>query len=613
MSFEAVHHTVARVADQHGDRIAVQSPDGDLSYADLATAAGRVTADLVDAGVGQGDLIPILADDRREVTAAILGVLDAGAVFVPLDPAGPPGRLVQILADLTPRHVVLGTGGPALALLPSATTTSVVELAGPAAPQHRHRWQPDDPCYIFYTSGSTGAPKGIVGRIGGIDHFIRWETELVTADLQAAGDLRVSQLTSPAFDAVLRDLLLPLTNGGTVCVPTPGLAGDPNGLLRWLADARVTVLHCVPSVFRGLVDAAEAADVPLPDLSAVLTAGEPLTTDPVRRWRARYGAAVTIVNLYGPSETTMTKLFHVVGADDLDGRSIPIGRPMPGAEVLLLDERRRPCPPGAVGEIYLWTPYRSLGYHRRPELTAAVFVPNPLTGDTDDVVYRTGDLCRQRADGVLEYLGRQDHQVKIAGVRVEFGEVEAVLRTVEGVTDAAVIAAAGSDDQPYLCAYLILSAPVDDDDVRRHLREQLPEEMVPAVFVRLDHLPRTISGKVDRSALPVPRPHPLDPAEDGPRTPTEEALTTLWLRVLPVPQVGVRQRFFDAGGHSLDVMRMLLQVQREFGVEVPLREFLSQPTIAGLAEHLEAAVSTSASLLDGSDLVAQVLREEGWR
>jgi amino acid adenylation domain-containing protein len=595
MSFEPIHHAVARMAARHGDRIAMRTPDGDLSYADLMARARGVTADLLAAGTGPGDLIPILAQDRREVIAAILGVLDAGAVFVPLDPAGPRERLASVLVDVCPAHLVLGSRMPVPVGLPPDTTTSTVREA-PAdreAPAHREAparerrpWKPDDPCYVYYTSGSTGAPKGIVGRISGIDHFIRWEAGL----LADCAPWRVSQLTSPAFDASLRDLFLPLVMGGTGCVPPAGLTGDPVRLLRWLAESRITVLHCVPSVFRGLAEAAAVADVPLPDLRAVLTAGEALTTDPLRAWRDRYGDAATVVNLYGPSETTMTKLFHVVGAADLDRASapVPIGRPMPGAEVLLLDARRRQCRPGAVGEIYLRTPYRSHGYLRRPELTAAAFVPNPLTGDPDDVVYRTGDLGRQRSDGVLSYLGREDDQVKVAGVRVELGEVEAALRRIDPVRDVAVRALDGPDRRPYLCAYLVLSAPAEDDELRRRLREMVTGEMIPAVFLRLERLPRTISGKVDRPALPVPGPSGPDVSPDRPRTPTEAALTALWLRMLPVPRVGTGQRFFDAGGDSLQVMRMLLEVEREFGAQVPLRDFLSDPTIGALAERLEA-------------------------
>jgi acyl-CoA synthetase (AMP-forming)/AMP-acid ligase II len=292
----------------------------------------------------------------------------------------------------------------------------------------------------------------------------------------------------------------------------------------------------------------------------------------------------------------MTKTYHRVTASDVGLPSIPIGTPMPGTEVLVLDERQRPCPPGDLGEIYIKTPYRSLGYHNRAEATRAAFVPNPLTGDADDVVYRTGDLARQLPGGALEYIGRSDHQVKIAGVRVELSGVESVLETHPAVVKAAVAAFDGPEDVPYLCAFVELSGRADDGELRDHLRATLPEAMVPAVFVRLEELPRTISGKIDRRALPEPV-SAGDPEQDAfpPRTPTEEALVRLWTRMLPVGHVGVRQEFFDVGGRSLQVMRMLTQVREEFGVKVPLADFLAAPTVECLARRLDQETRVRAT------------------
>ncbi|MEO3872709.1 amino acid adenylation domain-containing protein [Nonomuraea sp. B12E4] len=602
MAFEAIHSMVRRAAERSPGRGAVSSPERELTYAALENAATRVATELGAAGVGAGRLVPVLAEDRCETITAVLAILKIGAVFVPVDLAAPPARIGHILADTRAEHVVVGglTGDGAVARkalelcrthLPGAR---LIRVEAGKPDQHAlepdftpHAPAPDDPAYVMYTSGSTGRPKGIVGRLGGIDHYIRWETELIGA----ASGWRVSHLTSPAFDAMLRDLFVPLTTGGTVCVPPTGLLLDPSGLLGWIDEQRVQLVHCVPSIFRGLVTAS-AGGPELLDLRCVAMSGERLSPSDAARWFERHGERIKLLNLYGPSETTMTKTYHFVTPDDTRRGSIPIGRPMPGAEVLLLDAGRRPCEAGRVGEIYLRTPHRSLGYRDLPEETRAAFVTNPLTGDPADVVYRTGDFGRLLPGGDLEFVGRKDHQVKVGGVRIELGEIESVLRTHPMVKDAAAVVHEGTGETPSLCAFLELSGPADNDELRHHLAQRLPGSAVPSVLVALDELPRTISGKVDRRALPAPTvPAPREDQEIvAPRTPTEKALARLWEELLPVEEVGVRHEFFDMGGHSLLVMSMISRLGEEFGVEVHLQAFLAEPTIEALARQLEEAL-----------------------
>ncbi|MEO3814838.1 non-ribosomal peptide synthetase [Sphaerisporangium sp. B11E5] len=596
MAFEAIHSIVRRAAERSPGSSAISSPGGVLTYAELENAANRVARDLSAAGAQAGALVPILAEDHGETIAAVLAALKIGAVFVPVDLTAPRARIGDILADTAASHAVVGTAGPAGDLLhahlPGARAIPVA--TGTANPEEElgadftpHSPAADDPCYVMYTSGSTGRPKGIVGRLGGVDHYIRWETEL----LGAQDGWRVSHLTSPAFDAMLRDLFVPLANGGTVCVPPSGARLDPPGLLRWIDEERVRLVHCVPSVFRGLA-AASAGGPELSDLRCVAMSGERLSPADAARWFDRYGERIRLLNLYGPSETTMTKTYHFVTPADARSAAVPIGRPMPDAEVLLLDTRGRPCQEGRVGEVYLRTPHRSLGYHNLPEETRAAFVPNPVTGDEEDVVYRTGDFGRMRPDGVLEYVGRKDHQVKIGGARVELGEIEAALRAHPAVRDAAVVVEEKPDASPGLYAFLELSGPADDGELREHLAQRLPGSMIPALLVPLGELPRTISGKIDRRALPAPTP-PVkrqDVEVVPPRTPTEKALARLWEELLPVAEVGVRQEFFDMGGHSLLVMTMLSRLREEFGVEVHLQAFLAEPTVEALATRLEEAL-----------------------
>ncbi|MGW1513795.1 non-ribosomal peptide synthetase [Streptomyces sp. NPDC002394] len=606
MTFEAIHDLVGRAIERFPDHVAVETADGRLSYSELDARAAHVAAELRAAGAGAGDFVPVLVGDRRDLAAAVLGVLRMGGVFVPVDLAAAPARLRAMLLDLDPRWAVVGDPADPVALqalaeaAPAARTVEVGP-SGEAGAVEAHRAGADDPAYVFFTSGTTGRPKGIVGRLGSIAPYIRWESEL----LGAGPGLRVGQLVSPSFDAVLRDLFLPLTCGGTLVVPPRETLLDPAALARWADEERVALIHTVPSLFRGLVSAAISGDHTLSALRWVALSGERLAPADAERLFGHYGDRIRLLNLYGPSETTMTKTFHEVTRADLDRPSIPVGRAVPGAEVLLVDERGGLAEPGAVGEIHLRTPDRTLGYHRRPEETARVFVPHPVTGDPADLVYRTGDFGRLLDDGSLEFLGRKDHQVKIGGVRVELEGVESVLRAHPDVADAAVVTG-DEDGAAYLCAYLELREPAGEtlpegfeQRLRAHLRERLPDGAVPALFVPLAELPRTLSGKTDRKALPAPVRRAAGGADgEPPRTATERTVAELWLATLPVTGVGRDDDFFASGGTSLLVVELLGRVNSAFQVAVPLRDFLLSPTVATLAAAVEQELLAADAPLD---------------
>jgi amino acid adenylation domain-containing protein len=608
MAFEAIQSLVTRTIARFPDRVAIECPQGKLTYAQLDEYADDVAAALREAGAGPGAMVPVLADDRRELVAALLGVLRIGGVVVPLDTNARARRLEQMLADSDAGWVLAGSGvsiqdgddDAVTAVLaagaPAAVRVDLATVAGSAAraPFEEHRPSPDDPCYLFFTSGSTGRPKGVLGRLGSVDHYIRWEVDLLGIDEH----WRVSQLISPAFDAILRDVFVPLAAGGTICVPPAGTLLDAAALARWVDDERISLVHTVPSLFRRLLDNAPEDEDVYESLACVALSGEKVPPGEAARWFGQFGERTRLLNLYGPSETTMTKTYHFVTPADTGKPSVPVGKPLPGTEVVLLDGKGRPIADGAIGEIHLRTPHRSLGYYRQPEATAAVFVPDGRAGATaDDVLYRTGDYGRILPDGDLEYLGRKDHQVKIGGVRVELGGVEALLREHPAVADAAVVLSEKDGTVPFLCAFVELAAPVDTAELREHLRERLPGGAVPSVIVPLDALPRTLSGKIDRKALPAPV--PADPRPDvervAPRTPTERAVGKIWAAVLPVTEVDVTTSFFDTGGTSLLVIELISRLGAEFGTAVSLREFLSAPTVAGVAELVET------SLLTGDD------------
>jgi len=595
---EPIDRMVRRTAEACPTHVAIEGAERNLSFAELAARSADLARRLLDSGLRTGDRVALVAEDPLEVIPAVLAVLQAGGVYVPLDPELPEPRLGALLAEVAPHRYLVEPrwsgllAGLAGGIAADSPDVFLLDGSAPAAVQCPIEIDrpPDAPCYIVFTSGSTGRPKGIVGRLKGIDHFIRWEIAL----LGAAEGIRVSQLTTPGFDAFLRDVFVPLCAGGTVCVP-PDRASrlDPARLVSWLHEREIQLLHCVPSLFRSLLAERLRPEL-FPALRWVLLAGEPLLPADVRRWMEVFGERVELVNLYGPSETTMTKLFYRVRPADREAAVIPIGRPMDGTRAVVIDESGGVCPPGVAGEILIRTPFRSLGYHGRPDLTREVFVPNPLSGDPEDVVYRTGDLGRVRDDGELEFLGRRDDQVKIRGIRVEPAEIEGALREHPQVRDAVVVAFEG-DDGPSLCAYAAASGDVAPEDLRAFLQESLPDALVPAAFVFLDRLPRTLTGKVDRAALPPPPAREPRPYA-APRTPAEELLASLWQELLRCGPVGVYDNFFALSGHSLLALRLLSRIRDLFHVEVALGDFLSRQDLGSLAARVDELQRAGSSL-----------------
>ena len=387
---------------------------------------------------------------------------------------------------------------------------------------------PDAIRYIYYTSGSTGQPKGIAGRLAGLSHFIQWEIETFNID----DGWRVSQFISPTFDAYFRDVLVPLCAGGTVCIP-PDSPGNlkTDVLIDWIDRGRIDLIHCVPSLLQAVLGGNLDSEK-FKSLKHILLSGEMLHVSEVKRWMEVFGDRIALVNLYGSTETTMVKFFHIVQQTDLSRGFIPIGKPMKGARALVLDERQRVCPPGVAGEIYIRTPFRTLGYYKNPDATKEVFVQNPFNDHPDDLIYRTGDLGLILNDGNFRFLGRKDNQVKIRGIRVELGEIENHLLNHPLVGAAVVLAREDVPGDVRLAAYIVAKqgAAPSIKDLRDWLKQGLPEYMVPSAFVVLDSLPLTPNGKVDRQALPAPsqnRPE-LEESFVAPRTPVEEVLGGIW-------------------------------------------------------------------------------------
>jgi amino acid adenylation domain-containing protein len=580
----AVHERFAERARWAPGRPAVIDPRGTWTYGELAERAGRLARRLLAEGVGRGDVVAIYAWRSAPLVQALLGVLQAGAAFLVLDPAHPAPRLRSAVRQARPSAWIAVPGaGPLPAELAEALPSLRIELDGESSPpaeegedeaRARRAIRPDDLAYIAFTSGSTGEPKGILGPHGPLAHFCAWQAET----FGLGPDDRFSLLSGLSHDPLLRDVFTPLGIGAALCIPEPDDLGSPTRLATWMARSRVTVCHLTPAFGQVLADGGTA----LPDLRYACFGGDVLTERDVARLRALAPAAAC-VNFYGTTETPQAMAwFDASGAGAWPARRIPVGRGVDAVQLLVLTDAGELAAPGELGEVCVRTPHLSLGYLGDDRLTAERYVANPATGDPSDRVYRTGDLGRHRADGAVALAGRRDDQVQVRGFRVEPAEVEAALCLHPAVRGAAALSR-----NEVLTAWLVAapgSRPAAGE-IRDFLRRHLPDPMIPEAFVWLESLPLTPNGKLDHRALPDP-PREEPRQGDGfepPANPVEEGVAAIWSELLALDRVGRHDNFFELGGHSLLAARVVAALHERFGVEVPLRILFERPTVAGLA------------------------------
>ncbi|HLL45528.1 MAG TPA: amino acid adenylation domain-containing protein, partial [Longimicrobiaceae bacterium] len=437
---------------------------------------------------------------------------------------------------------------------------------------------PDSLAYVIYTSGSTGRPKGVMNQHRSVVNRLEW----MQAHFGIGADDVVLQKTPFGFDVSVWEFFWPLRQGARLVMARPDGHRDPAYLRHVVEREGVTTLHFVPSMLQSFVEAVEAGRCA--SLRHVVCSGEALPPALVRRYYDRFAGPVVLTNLYGPTEAAVDVSCWTCAREDASG-VVPIGRPVWNTRLYVLDAALRPVPVGTPGELYIGGVQVARGYQGRAAMTAERFVPDPFAVQGGARLYRTGDRARWRADGAIEYLGRLDFQVKVRGFRIELGEIEAVLRGHGSVADCVVVARAEAGEQR-LVAYVVGDA--DEEALRDQLRRGLPEYMVPSAFVYLDALPLTANGKLDRKALPAPELASAEEKYVAPRTPVEEVLAGIWTEVLRLERVGVHDSFFDLGGHSLLVTRVISRVRQVFGVEVPLRALFEGPTVAELAGRVEA-------------------------
>jgi amino acid adenylation domain-containing protein len=568
------------------DRVAISCCGAALTYDELNRRANRAARGLAAKGIGRDILAALLADRGVDFLVMVLGIFKAGGAYLPLDPAHPDGRILQLLEESragflfhseTYRGRAENLCWQAEGAAPVRIGLDGAEEAGVHAGNLAAQYSARNLAVVITTSGSTGKPKGaMVDRLGMVNNLL---TKVPALGLTEA-DV-IAQTASQTFDISVWQYLTAITIGARVEVFPDKISREPPRLLKELARAKVTVLEAVPSMIRALLEAAEETKETLPALRWLLPCGEAFPPELCRRWMQRF-PSMRLLNAYGPAECSDDVSYHPIEMPGEGDLTVPIGRPVERTRLYILDRWLDPAPAMVPGEICVGGIQVGRGYLNRPDLTAAAFIPDPF-GPPGGRLYRTGDLGQFRADGVIEFLGRIDHQLKIRGNRVEPGEIEACLLTFPGVREAVAAARPGRDNVPRLIAYLT-GTPASAEQLRQHIRRKLPEFMVPSAFVFLDAMPLTPNGKADRRRLPDPA---LDATPDthyaAPRSPAEEILAGIFAEILDIKQPGVDDNFFDLGGHSLLATRVASRIRQAFGIELPLRAIFEHPTIARLA------------------------------
>jgi surfactin family lipopeptide synthetase A len=573
---------------QNPHATAVECLGQSLTYAELDVRSNQLARLLLRKGAGPDLLVGLCVERSVEMVVALLGILKAGAAYVPLDPSYPSDRIKYVLDDARVKILVMQAG--LITSLPP-TPAYIVNVDPDRREFHSEDPGPvttgitsDNLAYVIYTSGSTGRPKGVQLEHRSIVNFL---CSIRRNPGMTANDVLVA-VTTLSFDIAGLEIYLPLLVGGKLVVASREVAMDGHLLRKLLQQSAATIMQATPTTWRVLLESGWEGDSKL----KVLVGGEALPADLARQLSR---CCSSVWNMYGPTETTIWSSVYKVEGDE--AKLVPIGKPIANTTFHILDENRQSVPDGAEGELYIGGDGLARGYFERDALTAERFVHDPFSSIPAARMYRTGDLARYKQDGNVEFLGRLDHQVKVRGFRIELGEIEAVLGQQNGLNQAVVIAREDTPGDKRLVAYIVPSAPnsVTSAALREHAEHRLPDYMIPSAFVQMPMLPLTPNGKVDRKALPAPTPRDfeLESTYVAPRNATERKLVSLWEDVLGVRPISVTTSFFDLGGRSLLAARLFTRILRTFGKELPLSILFRSPTVELLANELRPAQSSA--------------------
>jgi len=574
--------------------IALEFEGKQLTYLELDQLSNQLAHHLRGKGIGPEQTVGLLLDRSIELVIGILGTLKAGGAYVPIGPDYPLERIRFMIEDS--QVTTLLTQSLLKSNLPEIEVPIVViDAEWKAVISHESVLpvdagvKPENLAYIIYTSGSTGKPKGVMNEHRGICNRMHWMLEtfrLETSD-------RVIQKTPFTFDVSIWEMFWPLITGARLMITKPDAHADSAYLVDFIAKHGITVAQFVPSMLRIFLQERDLSRCA--SLKKVFCAGEALAPDIAQECIERLG--VRLINLYGPTEASVEASWWECTPGE---STVPIGRPIANMQMYVLDTQGQRVPIGVAGELYIGGVGVARGYCNREELTAERFLPDPYTDEPDTRLYRTGDLARFRSDGVLEFLGRTDYQVKVRGFRIELGEIETVLRQHECVRDVVLIAQPDASGSSRLIAYWVREpgAVTSVAELREHIRQALPPYMIPSLFMELDCIPLLSNGKADRNSLPLPSAGQWDQdkAQTPPRTPLEQTLVQIWSDLLGTGEIGVENSFFELGGHSLLAIRLVSKIREVLKVECPLRQLITAPTIAELAVYLETAAGACSGM-----------------
>ncbi|MBT4359700.1 MAG: amino acid adenylation domain-containing protein [Candidatus Marinimicrobia bacterium] len=584
------------------DATVIETSSSTFHGVDMSKSIRSVSKVLQKYGIDTEEPIACLLSPSAESVFSILGIWAAGGVYFPLDKQLPDDLLKKYLEVVQPGKLIIEPEHHERmqAILNAAFPTKIFEFIqdqetglifvteinsfGVGNELSNPDPEPDSGNYILFTSGSTGIPKAIFGQHKSLSHFIHWEVNEFGLDSSE----RVSWLAPPMFDVSFRDILTPLLAGGTLVIPDEDVKKDARRLLAWLDAEEITTIHIVPSLFRLLTDelSLQSDQNPLPHLKRILLAGESLFESDVFRWQTVIGDQIELVNLYGPSETTLAKLFYRIGRIEAStDQIVPLGKPISNSAALILNNDKL-CAIGERGEIHIKTPFLSKGYYGNPELTKTLFVQNPLAPDTNDIIYKSGDIGYYREDREIVFCGRLDHQLKIHGNRVEPSQIEAVIKSYDQIKHAVVIGKHSDEFSIQLVAFFEATSDIDISDLQRFISKRLPKYMCPDRLIRQAHMPFNRNGKIDRSALVDTLQEEASTGET-PVGEIEDRLARLWSRLLHKDAIFRTADFFEMGGHSLLAIRMVSAIYREFTKEVSINDIFEFPLLKDLATFLE--------------------------
>src|SRR2546421_10704551 len=600
-----VHELFEQQAANHPDAIALVQEEAHLTYGELDRRANQLAHSLRQLGVGPDVLVGLGVERWLEMVVALLGILNAGGAYLPLDPAYPQERLAFVLQDA--QTLLLLTQQRLLPKLPP-TAQGVVcldrdwqSIAGQSEQKPLSGVTAENLAYVIYTSGSTGKPKGVLVNHANVVRLFRATLDWFHFDKRDVWTL----FHSYAFDFSVWELWGALLYGGRLVVVSYWMSRSPESFYNLLCSEQVTVLNQTPSAFRQLIQAEQALEIQRNlALRLVIFGGEALEFQSLKPWFHLHGdLSPQLVNMYGITETTVHVTYYPLTAANLSLTSgSVIGGPIPDLQTYILDQYLQLVPIGASGELYVGGAGLARGYLNRPELTAERFIPHPFSGKPGLRLYKTGDQARYLPNGTIEYLGRIDHQVKIRGHRIELGEIEQGLVQYPTVRECVVVTRQSQAGSQQLVAYMVLVQPQqaaeEQAGLRRFLGERLPEYMVPSHFILLEALPLTSNGKVDRRALPAPEQvalHPGQQEDTAPRTSIEQTLTEIWSQVLHLPQVGIHDNFFALGGDSILSLSLIAQARRA-GLQLTVKQLFQAPTIAQLSQLVTPLGAPAGSL-----------------